>query len=69
DLLNLSRYTRVEAADLFRGGQIPAGKYSLLLRITFQSETATLTESQLSDFSSRIASALSEKLGATLRAS
>ncbi|MGC1292587.1 MAG: phenylalanine--tRNA ligase subunit beta [Candidatus Acidiferrales bacterium] len=67
--LAIPELRHLEAADLFRGGQIPAGKYSLLLRITFQSETATLTESQLSDFSSRIASALSEKLGATLRAS
>jgi phenylalanyl-tRNA synthetase beta chain len=66
--LSISELRRVEAVDLFRGGQIPAGKYSLLLRVTFQSETATLTEMQLSDFSARIASALSEKLGATLRA-
>jgi phenylalanyl-tRNA synthetase beta chain len=66
--LSISELRRVEAVDLFRGGQIPAGKYSLLLRVTFQSESATLTEAQLSDFSARIASALSEKLGATLRA-
>lgn len=66
--LAIPELRRVEAADLFRGGQIPAGKYSLLLRVTFQSEQGTLTESQLTDFSGRIASALAEKLGATLRA-
>jgi phenylalanyl-tRNA synthetase beta chain len=66
--LSISELRCVEAVDLFRGGQIPAGKYSLLLRVTFQSETATLTEALLADFSARIASALSEKLGATLRA-
>ena len=66
--LAIPELRRVEAADLFRGGQIPAGKYSLLLRVTFQSDQATLTESQLTDFSGRIASALAEKLGATLRA-
>ena len=65
--LAISELRRVEAVDLFRGGQIQAGKYSLLLRATFQSETATLTEAQITDFSARIASALSEKLGATLR--
>ena len=58
----------IKAVDLFRGGQIPAGKYSLLLRVTFQSETATLIEAQLADFSARIARAMREKLGATLRA-
>lgn len=59
---------RIEVADLFRGGQIPGGKHSLLVRLTFQSDAATLTDPELADFSSRIASALSEKLGATLRA-
>ncbi len=66
--LAIPELRRIEAVDLFRGGQIPAGRYSLLLRVTLQSETATLTEVQLTDFSARIASALSEKLGATLRA-
>lgn len=66
--LAIPELRRIAAADLFRGGQILAGKYSLLLRMTFQSEQATLTESQLADFSTRIAAALAEKLGATLRA-
>src|ERR1700722_3351205 len=56
-------------ADLFRGGQIPAGKYSLMIRVIFQSPQGTLTDSQLSEFSSRIVTALEQKLGATLRAS
>ena len=58
----------IEAVDLFRGRNIPPGKFSLLVRVTFQSQEATLTEAQLSDFSSRIISALGQKLGATLRA-
>ncbi|HKF50873.1 MAG TPA: phenylalanine--tRNA ligase subunit beta [Candidatus Acidoferrales bacterium] len=66
--LAIPELRRVEAADLFRGGQMPPGKYSLLLRVTFQSDQTTLAESQLTDFSGRIASALAEKLGATLRA-
>jgi phenylalanyl-tRNA synthetase beta subunit len=47
---------------------VPEGKFSLLVRVTFQSNHATLTESQLSDFSSRIVAALEQKLGASLRA-
>jgi phenylalanyl-tRNA synthetase beta chain len=58
----------IEAADLFRGGQIPAGKFSLMIRVKFQSDVATLTEAQLSDFSGRIAAVLSMSLGASLRA-
>jgi phenylalanyl-tRNA synthetase beta chain len=66
--LAIPELRRIEAVDLFRGGPIPAGKYSLLLRVTFQSDQATLTETQLTDFSARITSALGGKLGATLRA-
>ncbi|HWF38967.1 MAG TPA: phenylalanine--tRNA ligase subunit beta [Candidatus Acidoferrales bacterium] len=59
----------VEAADLFRGGQIPAGKFSLMIRVTFQSTDATLTDTQIADFSSRIVAALEKELGAILRSS
>jgi phenylalanyl-tRNA synthetase beta chain len=65
--LAIPELRRIEAVDLFRGGQIPAGKYSLLLRVVFQSDDATLTEAQLTDFSTQISAALAEKLGATLR--
>ncbi len=65
--LGIPEIIGIEAVDLFRGGQVPAGKFSLLARVTFQSHTATLTETQLSDFSNRIAAALIEKLGAALR--
>ncbi|HEV2299184.1 MAG TPA: phenylalanine--tRNA ligase subunit beta [Candidatus Acidoferrales bacterium] len=67
--LNIADLRRIEAADLFRGGQIPAGKYSLLVRVTFQSAESTFTEAQLADFSARIVAALEKKLDATLRAS
>jgi phenylalanyl-tRNA synthetase beta chain len=55
--------------DLFRGKNVPAGKYSLLVRVTFQSREATLTDAQISDFSGKIISAIEENLGAQLRAS
>ncbi len=59
----------VEALDLFRGGQIPAGKFSLMIRVTFQSAEATLTDAQIADYSARIVAALETKLGAALRTS
>ncbi|HEX4075703.1 MAG TPA: phenylalanine--tRNA ligase subunit beta, partial [Candidatus Acidoferrales bacterium] len=59
----------VEALDLFRGGQVPAGKFSLMIRVTFQSAEATLTDAQIADFSAAIVGALETKLGAALRAS
>ncbi len=68
--------TREQAARLAREQKKPAlgelvaqGKYSLMIRVKFQSAQATLTDAQLADFSSRIVDALSTQLGAALRAS
>src|SRR5271170_3686192 len=66
--LQIAEVEYIEAADLFRGGQVPAGKFSLMIRVKFQSAEATFTDAQLNDFSARIVAALQEKLGATLRA-
>lgn len=66
--VNVPALRSIEAIDLFRGGQVPAGRYSLLVRVTFQSAEATFTEAQLTDFSARIVSALAQKIGASLRA-
>jgi len=65
--LGIAEVARIEAVDLFRGGHIPAGKYSLLVRVTFESHQATLTEAQLAESSGRIVAALESRLGATLR--
>jgi phenylalanyl-tRNA synthetase beta chain len=67
--LGIQELRQVEPADLFRGGQVPAGKFSLMIRVTFQSMEITLTDAQISEFSSRIVTALESQLGATLRAS
>jgi phenylalanyl-tRNA synthetase beta chain len=67
--LGIPELQSVEAADLFRGGQIPSGKFSLMIRVTFQSAEATLTDGQISDYSSRIVGALEREVGAALRAS
>ena len=67
--LNITEIASIEAADLFRGKNVPTGKYSLLVRVTFQSREATLTDAQTTDFSAKIISALENNLGAQLRAS
>lgn len=67
--LQIHELRAIEPADLFRGGQVSAGKFSLMIRVTFQSAQATLTDAQLADFSSQIVQALEKNLGATLRAS
>jgi phenylalanyl-tRNA synthetase beta chain len=67
--LGIVEITSIEAVDLFRGKNVPAGKYSLLVRITFQSREATLTDAQITDYSGKIVAALEKNLGAQLRAS
>ncbi|HEY8714098.1 MAG TPA: phenylalanine--tRNA ligase subunit beta [Candidatus Acidoferrum sp.] len=57
----------VEAADLFRGKNVPAGKYSLLIKVALQSREATLTDAQINEISARIVAALEKDLGAQLR--
>ena len=66
--LHIPEISSIEAADLFRGKNVPAGKYSLLVRITFQSRETTLTDVQISEASAKIISALEKNLGAQLRA-
>jgi phenylalanyl-tRNA synthetase beta chain len=65
--LAIAELQSIEVADLFRGGKMPAGKFSLMIRVTFQSGETTLTDARISDFSSQIVAALETKLGASLR--
>jgi phenylalanyl-tRNA synthetase beta chain len=65
--LGIPEIASIEAVDLFRGKNVPAGKYSLLVRVTFQSRESTFTEAQINDFSARIVTGLEESLGASLR--
>jgi phenylalanyl-tRNA synthetase beta chain len=53
--------------EIFRGGNVPAGKHSLLLRARFQSAERTLREDEVAQWSARLVKAL-EKLGGALRA-
>jgi phenylalanyl-tRNA synthetase beta chain len=66
--LGLAEVSSIDAVDLFRGKNVLEGKFALLVRVRFESRQATLTEAQLTDFSSRILAALEQRLGATLRA-
>ena len=52
--------------EIFRGGKLPAGKYSVLLRATFQSAERTLREEEITKWSAQIIKKL-EELGGTLR--
>jgi phenylalanyl-tRNA synthetase beta chain len=54
-------------AEVFRGGVIPAGKYSLLLRAKFQSNDRTLREEEVAQWSAEIVKTL-EGLGGKQRA-
>jgi phenylalanyl-tRNA synthetase beta chain len=66
--LGLNELRSFVPVEIFRGGAISAGKYSLLLRATFQSGERTLREEEVARWSGAIVKAL-EGLGGTLRAS
>src|SRR5581483_183694 len=66
--LNIGELQSFVPAEIFRGGSVPAGKYSVLLRGKFQSKDRTLREDEVAQWSTRIIKAL-EALGGTLRAS
>jgi phenylalanyl-tRNA synthetase beta chain len=67
--LQIGEIVSIEAGDLFRGKNVPAGKYSLLIKVFLQSREGTLTDAQISDISGRIISALEKDLSAQLRSS
>ncbi|HKD52301.1 MAG TPA: phenylalanine--tRNA ligase subunit beta [Candidatus Acidoferrum sp.] len=67
--LNIPEITSIEAVDLFRGKNVPAGKYSLLVRVTLQNREATLTDAQINHFAGKIIFILEDRHAAQLRAS
>jgi phenylalanyl-tRNA synthetase beta chain len=56
--LNIEELRAVAPAEIFRGGNIGAGKHSMLVRTTFQSHERTLREDEISAWSARIIDAL-----------
>jgi phenylalanyl-tRNA synthetase beta chain len=67
--LGMAELISIAPVDLFRGGNIPTGKYSLLVRVTFVNPEATLTDAQVNAFCARIVAALEKNLAASLRTS
>ncbi|MBI5560767.1 MAG: phenylalanine--tRNA ligase subunit beta [Deltaproteobacteria bacterium] len=57
----------IEVFDVYSGGNIPEGKKSLALRITYRSSGKTLTYSEVEEVHSRVAKELVEKFNAALR--
>ena len=68
DALHIPELRSFHPAEIFRGGSIPSGKYSLLCRTRFQSDERTLREDEVGQRSEQIIQAL-QSLGGTLRAS
>ena len=66
--LKLAELRNFAPAEIFRGGIVPAGKYSILLRALFQSNDRTLREDEVVQWSAQIIKAL-EGLGGALRQS
>jgi phenylalanyl-tRNA synthetase beta chain len=64
--LGLRELREFVPVEIFRGGSIPAGKYSLLLRAAFQSGERTLREEEVAQWSAGIIRVL-EGLGGKLR--
>jgi phenylalanyl-tRNA synthetase beta chain len=65
--LDIPELQGVEPAEIFRGGSVPAGKYSMLLRVRLQSTERTLRDDELAEWSAKIVSALGA-LGGVQRA-
>ena len=65
--LHLKDLRSFAPVEIFRGGSVSAGSYSILLRAKFQSFARTLREDEVSDWSAKIVAAL-QHLGGTQRA-
>jgi phenylalanyl-tRNA synthetase beta chain len=56
--LEIAEVREFRPVEIFRGGSIAAGKYSVLLRVTFQSNERTLREDEVAQWSGKIVAAL-----------
>jgi phenylalanyl-tRNA synthetase beta chain len=65
--LGLTQLRSFVPVEIFRGGKVPGGRYSLLLRARFQSAERTLREDEVAHWSAQVITAL-ERLGGQLRA-
>jgi phenylalanyl-tRNA synthetase beta chain len=67
ETLKLAELRSFAPAEIFRGGAVPAGQYSVLLRATFQAAERTLRDDEVNPWAGKIIEAL-QKLGGRLRA-
>jgi phenylalanyl-tRNA synthetase beta chain len=67
DALRIAELRSFVPVEIFLGGNVPAGKYSLLLRASFQSAERTLRDDEVALWGAQIIKAL-ETVGGTLRA-
>jgi phenylalanyl-tRNA synthetase beta chain len=61
--LGLSELSSFVPAEIFRGGAVPAGQYSILLRARFQSLDRTLREDEVAEWTTKIVTALQKLNG------
>ena len=67
ETLGLGEMRSFQPVEIFRGGGVPEGRYSVLLRAGFQSSERTLRDDEVQRWSQQIVKAL-QGLGGTLRA-
>ena len=65
--LGIPELREFKPVEIFRGGSIEAGKYSILLRARLQSDEGTLRDEQIAAWSAKIVAAL-QGLGGMQRA-
>lgn len=65
--VHVDELRRFVPVEIFRGGSVPDGQYSILLRAKFQSTERTLREDEVNEWSAEIVNAL-KALGGTQRA-
>jgi len=65
--IDLGELRSFAPAEIFRGGNVPSEKYSILLRAVFQSNNRTLSDAEVAQWTGEIVSAL-KKLGGEQRA-
>jgi phenylalanyl-tRNA synthetase beta chain len=58
---------KVELFDVYYGGNIPPGRRSLAIRVTYRSMERTLTAQEVDDIHSRVVKELTEKFKAEIR--
>ena len=56
--LGIPELREFKPVEIFRGGSIGAGKYSILLRVKLQSDEGTLRDEQIAEWSAQIVVAL-----------